>query len=102
MARIQFKFCHVSLYHFLCRSRLMQHRSDLILEASKSILEHFPSLKESEVNRMANEGLVAHLEASGNSLNRQFNRITFEDITNFLCNGIGNMACNGVMNSPYR
>lgn len=80
----------------------MQHRSDLVVEAANSISKFFPKLGQAELLRMANQALSEHLKTSTASRNRNLNQITSEDIINFLCNNVGSMACDDVMNSPYR
>ena len=77
----------------------MQHRIDLILEASQSLKRIYPELNTSELIEMATLGYSEHL-VSG--LDRKSGAATFGDILNFICFGVGSMGCEDYMNSPFR
>ena len=79
----------------------MQHRSDIILEASQSLAKLYPDLTNSELVKMANQGYVEHLSGEL-ATNRQSGAVTFGAILDFLCFGVGNMGCEDYMDSPYR
>ena len=82
----------------------MQHRKELIHEASKSLLEHYPTLGQSELREMAKQGYREHLTAPEDieANDRLIDEMTLLQIIDFLCFGTGSMSCDASEDSPYR
>ena len=86
----------------------MQHRKELIHEASKSLLRYYPTLGQSEIREIVKQGYRDHLANTGNTeatsavADRQIDLMTFEEILNILCFGSGDMSCDAVEESQYR
>ena len=81
----------------------MQHRSEVIEEASRSLSKLDPSLDQAELLELANDGYAQHIIPANQQLDRQAGGgVSFNNIVDFLCNRVGNMACNDVINSPFR
>ena len=83
----------------------MQHRKELIHEASKSLLQHYPTLGQSELREMVKQGYREHLTGPEEDIeanDRLINEMKLQGIIDFLCFGTGSMSCDATEDSPYR